>query len=1046
MNFVAWIEHHRRSLVAIAVALSLGGVFAITNMPYGVYPVVSFPRIRIEVSSGSRPASQQLYDVTAPIEQMLRAVPHALNVESTTSRGSTEIFVDFPWKSNMDTAYLEVEAAMSQILPELPQGTTYQVIQMLPNVIMPFISYSLTSNTISQVKLLRIAKYQIGPMLMGIPGISEVGTLGGRHREIQVQLDPAKLQAFGLTLTDVEQGLRNANIIKGIGHLQDQDLLYLMFANNGFTGVKSIANLTFRTAQGGIVRLADLGTITKGVEPRWYMVRDQSLPSVEINVYQQPTADMVSLRQQVEQRLKRFMATQPKYVHLVKWYDQTQLVASSVDAVQEGILIGLLLAALVIFYFLRNWRVTLIAMIVVPMAVLITSLLLYVLGMSFNMMTLGGVAASIGLLIDDVIVMIEQIARRAGAPGLTNPKGEIFVAAKEFLKPLTGSSLATIVIFIPLAFLTGVTGAFFLYLSLTMASALIISYLLTAFVVPIFARGLIDFEKWHDPGHEKAGWLKTTHERILLAARHRPALAGIAVLVLIGVGYVGAVHTGSGFLPKMDEGGFVFNYQTNPGTSLPESNRELLQVEHIIKTNPYVEAFSRRTGAGLGGDLNEPNQGDIYVKLISPGKRPNIWKVMDQIDNKVAVEVPGVSFGSDQLLTDNIGDMVGRPEPIVINLSAKNPKVLGDVAQKVADVISNVRGIEPSSVNNGVVPAGDALEIRVQPDAASMEGMTVAEVQNQVNSYLHGIVVTKYIGTLGDVGIRVWSDPAGQQAAGISPERSLLQRDEQTEPKIFRNDLKNLPIRAADGNVFPLSTVAHVVFVAGQPELTRRNLAQIVQVTGEVAGRSLGSTAAAVRRALEKPGVLPPGVTYTMGGQFKQQESAFRGMIEVFLAALIAELVLLLFLYERYLLPLIIVSTSVISSSAVFVGLWLTGIELNITALMGMVMILGIGTEMAIFYVSEYEMLCQSRPARQALIDAALNRLRPILMSVVAMILALLPLGAAISGSGDQMQQPLAVAIISGIIVQLPMVLVVMPVVLGLLQRYTSFGTEEVVG
>ena len=1013
MNFVSWVEHHRRSLVVLAVALALAGVVAITKMPYGVYPVISFPRVRIEVDSGTRPAQQQLYDVTAPIERALRQIPHAQNVESTTSRGSSEIFVDFPWGTNMHFAQLGVQAALSQILPQLPTGTTYQVIQMLPNVIMPFSSYSLTSNTVSQVALLRIARYQIGPMLMGIHGVSHVGTLGGNRREIEVELNPAKLRAFGLTVADVQSAIKQTNTLEGIGHMQDNDLLYLMFANNGFTGIKSIRDMTLRTAQHGLVRLADLGTISRGVVPSWLLVVDQGKPSVEINVYQQSSADMVALQAKVRKRLADFMKTQPKSIHLVKWYDQTQLVSSSVDAVEEGIVIGLILAGLVVLYFLRNWRATMVAMIVVPMAVTTTALLLLALGMSFNMMTLGGLAASIGLLIDDVIVMIEQIARRAGVPGLANPQGTVLEATKEFLKPLTGSSLATIVIFIPLAFLTGVTGAFFRYLSLTMALALIISYVLTAFVVPILARSMIDFKKWHDPSHDKPGALRRTHARMLDAALARPVYVVIGVVLLLGIGYVGMQKTGSGFLPKMDEGGFVFNYNTAPGASLNESNRQLQQVEKIIASNKYVAAFSRRTGAGLGGDLNEPNAGDIYVRLVSPGKRPNIWKVMDQIDNEVTAKVPGVSFGSDQLLADNIGDMVGRPQPVVINLSAKNPAVLNDVAQKVSDAISKVRGVDASSVNNGVVPAGDALEVHVDEAAATMEGMTTNEVQSQVNDYLHGTVVTKYIGTLGDVGVRLLMDPP-QQAA------------------IRRTQLENLAIRSPNGNVFPLSMVAKVVFVAGQPEITRANLQQIVSITGNISGRDLGSTIGAIRKVLNKPGLLPSGVGYTLGGQFKQQQQATRGMIQVFIAALVAEIILLLFLYERLLLPIIIITCSVISTSAVFVGLWLTGIELNITAMMGMVMILGIGTEMAIFYVSEYQMLCDTMPAHEALHEAALNRLRPILMSVLAMILALLPLGAAVSGAGDQMQQPLAVAIIAGIIVQLPMVLLAMPVLIRL--------------
>src|SRR6202140_1069267 len=541
-------------------------------MPVGLFPVVSFPRVRVEVDAGSRPPRQQLLDVTAPIEATLRGIPQAVDVESTTSRGSSEIFVDFPWGTNMNLALLGVQSAISQALPHLPAGTTYQAIQMRPNVIMPFSAYSLTSDSVSQIDLQNLATYQIAPMLSGIPGISQVGTLGGQTREIEVKLDPSKLKAFGLTLADVTSVIQANNTLESVGRLEDNDLLYLLIANNGFSNIASVRDVTLRTPNDHIVQLTALGTVTAGGVPQQLLVEDQGKPSVEINVYQQAEANSVTLQNQVAAALDDFMKTQPKSIHLVKWYDQTQLVRSSAAAVEEAILIGLMLAALVLLLFLRNWRATMVAMLVVPMSMFITVLLLYILGMSFNIMTLGGLAAAVGLLIDDVIVMIEQIARRAGAPELVRPQGAVLLAAKEFLKPLTGSSLATIIIFVPLAFLDGVTGAFFRFLSLTMASALIISYFLTAFTVPLLARSMIDFSKWHDPDHGKETWLKRTHGRLLKGLFARPFLIGIGVLVMILIGYVGFNHVGTGFLPNMDEGGFVLDYQTNPGTSLTESN------------------------------------------------------------------------------------------------------------------------------------------------------------------------------------------------------------------------------------------------------------------------------------------------------------------------------------------------------------------------------------------------------------------------------------------------------------------------------------------
>ncbi len=1013
MSFIGWVEHHRRSLIFVAFALAVAGIYAAMTLPVGLFPTVSFPRIRLNIDSGSMPAKQMLIEVTQPIEEMARAVPGATGITSITSRGAAEIFVDFPWGSNMRQALLSVDAAVAQALPKLPSDTRYVALQMSPNAIMPFVSYALISNEVSPAELRRLAQYQILPLLTGIAGVRRVGILGGQTPEVQVAIDPHRLEALSLTLADVTSAISAANTLRAVGRLEDNDLLYLAVSNNAFDSVAAVANLKLRNANGGIVRLGDVAKVDMGSVPMWLLVDENGRPAVTVDVYQQDDADSLTLEREVQQRLAGFMKSQPQSIHFYKWYDQTELVHSSIGAVAEAIGIGLVFAAAVVFGFLRNWRVTLVATMVVPLSLLITILLLAVMGMSFNIMTLGGIAAAIGLLIDDVIVMIEQIARRAGVPGLANPQATVLLAAREFFSPLLGSSLATIVIFLPLAFLSGLTGAFFKFLALTMSSALIISYLLTTFSVPLLARGIIDFASWDDPQHGSETWLRRMHGRLLRGLFARPWLIALGVILLVGAGYFAYGRVGTGFLPKMDEGGFVLDYQTAPGTSLTETNRELEQVEAILKRDPYVYTFSRRTGAGLGGDLKESYQGDFFVRLTDPSKRPPSWTVMDEITGKITELVPGIRFDTHQLLDDMIGDMVGRPQPIVVELSANDPTVLPAVASRVAQAIAKVQGIEPASINNGVVPAGDALDVHVDPAAAAMAGVTPAEIETQLYHYLHGAVVTSYLGSEQPVGIRLWLDPP--------------------QERIYKDQLANLTIRAPNGYIFPLGTVAQVKFIAGQPEITRDNLAQVVAVTAQIGGgHDLGSTAAAVKAVLDQPGFLPPGVFYQTGGAYKQQQLAVRGMIRVFAAAVIGEVILLLFLYERFLIPIIIILSSLISTSAVFLGLWLSGVELNITAMMGMVMIIGIATEMSIFLVSEYQALVRQMPSHEALQEAALNRMRPIVMSTLAMILALLPLGAAISGSGDQMLQPLAVAIIAGIIVQLPLVLLALPVAIGL--------------
>jgi multidrug efflux pump subunit AcrB len=570
MSFVDWIEHHRRSLIFVAFALALGGIFAGIALPVELFPVVDFPRLRVMVNTGSMPAKQMLIEVTEPLEAVARAVPGATGITSITSRGSAEIFVDFPWGSDMRQALLSVDAAFAQALPGLPQGTTYEAIRMRPTAVAPFLSYALLSDKTSPAELRRIAQYQIAPLLTGIAGVRRVAPLGGETPEVQVSIDPRKLEAYGLTLANVRTAVAAANTVKAVGRLEDNDLLYLAVSNNSFASPDSVGDVELRNAKGGIIRLSDIATVTMGAVPQWLLVDVNGRPAVTFDVYQQDDADSLTVEKQVDARLAAFMKTQPKTIRLDKWYDQTQLVRSSIAAVEEAIAIGLVFAALVILGFLRNWRVTTVAMLVVPLSVMITVLLLSVLRMSFNIMTLGGIAAAIGLLIDDVIVMIEHIARRAGVPGVQQPNATVLHAAREFFSPLLGSSLATIIIFLPLAFLSGVTGAFFKFLALTMASALVISYLLTAFTVPLLARGIIDFERWHDPSHGRETWLRRTHARLLHGLFAHPSLVALAVLVLVGAGYVAYGRVGTGFLPRMDEGGFVLDYHTAPAPRLPK--------------------------------------------------------------------------------------------------------------------------------------------------------------------------------------------------------------------------------------------------------------------------------------------------------------------------------------------------------------------------------------------------------------------------------------------------------------------------------------------
>ena len=1009
MSFARWLENHRRSILFMLVLLAAGGAFSFFKLPVALFPQVQFPRIQVSLDAGDRPADQMVLQVTRPVERAVRGVRGVRSVRSTTSRGSTDISINFDWGRNMAEALLQVQSAVNRTMPNLPSGTTFTARRMDPTVF-PVIAYSLTSKTKSQVQLRDLAEYQLVPLLSQVDGVAKVGVQGGKKAEYRVSVDPARLNALGLSIDDVANALSSGNVLTAVGKLEDHYKLYLAVTDTRLKNLSEIRRTIVRSGKDGQVELEDVAHVTRATAPNWQRITADGRDAVLLNVYQQPGASVVKLEKDLATALTSSAGHLPAGVKMAQWYDQSRLVTASAASVRDAIGIGVVLAGLVLLVFLRNLRITLVAVIAVPAVLAATMVLLYALGMSLNIMTLGGMAAAVGLIIDDIIVMVEQIVRRVQETGEHGAR-RVLLAAREFTRPLAGSSSSTVIIFLPLAFLSGVTGAFFKALSLTMAAALVISFLVTWLAVPLLSDFLITerHARTEHSGPIQRRLLRG-YTRAMVSLLRRPWWLLAGLIPLLAAGWFAYHRVGTGFMPAMDEGGFILDYRAPPGTSLTETDRLLRQVGKIISAVPDVRTYSRRTGAQLGGGLTEANTGDFFVRLKPPPRR-GTETVMEEVRQKVHARVPGLDIELAQLVEDEIGDLTAVPQPIEIKLFGDDPNQLRQLAPNVAHTIEGIPGVV--DVQNGVVLAGDSLRIDVNRVKAAAEGVTPEQVTKQLHAYLHGVTPTQV--------------QEGNKFVGVRA--TLPKRMRATTDRIGQ-----LLLRAPDGHVFPLERVATVKPVTGQPEITRDDLKTMVAVTGRISGRSLGKTIADVKAALNGQGLLPQGVYYELGGLYKQQQIAFHGLIQVFGAAVALVFTLLLFLYERFRVALAIMACPLLAALAVFIGLWITGVELNITAMMGMTMVIGIVTEVAIFYFSELTVLQPGRPDAATLIRAGRNRMRPIAMTTLAFILALLPLAFAL-GRGSAMQQPLAIAIISGLVVQMPLVLLMMPVVYSLLIR-----------
>jgi CzcA family heavy metal efflux pump len=1008
------LQRHRRSIWLSVFLITLAGLVAATRLPVTLFPHIDYPRVVVSIDAGERDAAQMAADITRPAEIALREIPGVTQIRSTTSRGSAEVAISFDWGDDMVAATLATQGALATIAPDLPPGTRFSVRRSDPTIF-PVLGISLTSNKRDGVALEQLAQLKLRPLLSTVPGVAGVDILGGSTPEIDVEVDPARLQSLGLTITDVTTALGSANSVAAVGKIEDRHRLYLALVEDRLVNEADIAAIPVKagTAPGaGVATLGQIATIRRAPAPAWTKVTSNGTDAVLVNIRQTPTADAVKLVQQVDDRLKG--ASLPADVKVSVFYDQSELVTGAANAVRDAILLGAILAGVVLFLFLRSWRLMVITAALLPAVLAATCLALYALHMSFNMMTLGGMAAAVGLVVDDAVVMLEHLMRRL-QEAEKDERPSMLAAAREMAKPLFGSTAATIVVFLPLAFISGVTGGFFKALAVTMTAALVVSLLYARFVLPIIAdRWLTEKDA---QAAEKAdrftGALGSRYAWAATRAFAKPRMfAAIGTFALIVTGLFAWTHLESGFMPVMDEGGFVLDYKAKSGAALSDTDRLLRQLEKIIRETPEVTGYSRRTGVQLGGGLTEADEGDFFIRLKSGSRRP-IDEVMTEIRDKAQATVPGLEIETVQLMEDLIGDLTAVPQPIEVKLFGDDQAQLAEAAGKVAETIGKIGGVV--EVQDGLRVAGDAIIIKVDRAAAALAGLDPDAVAKQVETQIGGTVATQIL--------------SGEQVIDVRVRlpQELRQR---------ADALNALTVRAADGRAVALRAIAQVSIAAGQRQITREDLAPFIPVTARLEGEDLGSGIKEVQAAVA--GLhLPSTIRVDYGGLYAQQKQSFSDLTTVFVAALLLSALLLTLLYEQWAFTAAVIGTVLLSTAAVFAGLWLTGTELDISALMGLTMVVGMITELAIFYLAE---LVPDAPVDAAsLLEAGKARLRPIVMSALIAILTLLPLALGI-GRGSGLQKPLATAIIFGLAIGAPLVLTILPTLVLVLTRRRQLG------
>ncbi len=1022
-----WTARFSKPIIFVILALIAVGAYLALKIPVAVFPSTDFPRIVVGIDNGVSPISQMQVAVTRPVEEAMNSVPALEQVRSTTSRGSAEINLFFSWKANMFQTLQQVNAALARVQPTLPV-TAKLTANRLTFAAFPILGFSLTSDTMSQTQLWEMATYQMKPRLNRVTGVSMVVVQGGKIPEFEIQPDPAKLLEAQISVPAILDAVAKSNMIDSPGLIENNHELSLTLVSGQVSSPEEIGNIVVRTTPNGLpIRIADIAEVKPSVMPQYTMVTANGKPAVLLNLFRQPESNTVAVADAAEEELKAIRGSLPQGVKIQTFYDQSQIVRDSIASVRDAILIGLVLAAIILVLFLRDWSSSLVAALVIPATIAITLILLKLLDESFNLMTLGGLAAAVGLIIDDAIVVVENIVRHrdSGQDRAT----AIQSALNEILAPLIGSTITPIVVFLPLISITGVTGTFFRALALTVGSALLTSLALALTWTPTLSHYLLRNRKTEDgenanAGHEEVattglmGAATRTYERSLKFVIAYPFVLGLGSIGLLLGSYFCYSHIGTDLLPAMDEGGFILDYLMPAGSSLADTNKVLEGVEKILLATPEVDATSRRTGLQLGlAAVTEANTGDFSVRLKTK-RGKSVEQVISSIREQVNKKYPQLDVEFIQVLQDMIGDLTSSPEPIQIKLFANDPALLKQYAPKIADRLKKLKGV--ADVKDGIenTISGGAIVMKVDPVVAARSGFTPQEIELDASALLQGEPATTQL---------IANDRAYTIRVRF-PERVRLSVDR----------LKNTIITSSStGKTATLGALANFQTEVGQTEIRRENLQRYVAVTGRFEGLSLGKGIAMVQEEVKALG-LPPEIRVVYGGTYEEQQKSFRDLLLVLSLAVVLVFTVLLFEFKEFSAPTAIVLSALLSTSGVFLALLVTGKTFNIASFMGLIMVVGIVSKNGILLLdADQRYRAEGYSPNEAMIRAGERRLRPILMTALATIAGMIPLSLAI-GAGSQMLQPLAIAVIGGLLASMVVSLIVTPAVHYFLSRRKS--------
>ncbi|KIA83982.1 efflux RND transporter permease subunit [Flavobacterium sp. AED] len=1007
---------HKNGLSAIIFLIILGGFFAYSKMQTSLFPEITFPKIKIIADAGQQPIDKMMITVTKPLENAIKKVQDLKTVRSTTSRGSCEISAFMDWKSDIDLSKTRIEEQINQIKNNLPPDTQISVEKMNPSIL-PVIGYAIEGKGISAIELKKIANYTIKPFLSQIDGVSEIRIIGGKEKEYWLSLDFTKMTALGITPDAITQVLSQTNFIKSNGYLSDYRYLYLTITDAQVDKKDELENLVIRNNGKGIVTLKDIAAVEIREAKEYIKVNANGKESILIAVLKQPNSNLIALSEAMHDKLESLKKILPKNIKITPFYEQASFVNDAVKSVTDSLLIGLLLAIIVAVLFLKSVKASATILIIIPVTLGLTLIVLYLTGQTFNIMTLGAIAAALGLIIDDAIVVVEQI-HRTHEEHPDEPTVSLLQKAIHYLFPaMVGSSISTIVIFIPFVLMSGVAGSYFKVLTDTMIITLVCSFFVTWLLLPVVY--LLLSKKENNSETKKEIEIHDVKTQTWVAYFiGKPIISISFCIVLVLSIFIILPNLETGFLPEMDEGSIILDYESPPGTSLGETDRMLKEVEKIIIKIPEVEAYSRRTGTQMGFFITEPNRGDYLIQLKKDRSKTSN-DIIDEIRQKVEATQPALRIDFGQVIGDMLGDLMSSVSPIEVKIFGDNQAELQKIAKKVNAIVEKVKGT--ADVFDGIVLAGPSINIVPNYSRLAQYGITPADLQFQLQTALEGNVIGNLL-----------------ENERIIPIRLIYKNSE----KRSLEDIKKLQLFLPNGQSIPISSLVAISAQKGVAEIERENLQMISVVTGRLDNRDLGSVMKDIQTQVTSNIHLPSGYYIEYAGAYKEQQQSFKELLMILIASSLLVFGVILFLFRDFRIALVILLISVLGIAGSYLLLFITGTPLNVGSYTGIIMIVGIISENAIFTFLQFrETFKLTRNVNESIIYSISTRLRPKLMTALGAIIALFPLAIGI-GTGSELHQPLAIAVIGGFIIAMPLLLIVLPTLLCLVYKNEKHFTH----